>query len=121
MHNKGERLKRQSRGDRQQHEKPSQELEKGIAQAAETNISKSLTDRRRVLISYSTEHLPKKDKVRFFYALNGRGGFEGILPRTGTEHLGRAVLMIKDSHMEEFREFLNYWKCKWMELNIVLK
>ena len=70
-----------------------------------------------VLLAYSTEHLLKKDKVRFFYALHGRNT-EGILERTGTIRLGRSVLMIKSKHLSEYREFLSYWKCQWKELSI---
>jgi len=80
-----------------------------------------MSSKQRVLISYSTSHLLKKDKVRFFYALNGRNDMKGILPRTRAEHLGRAVLMIKPQHANEFHEFLSYWKCEWRELNLLLK
>jgi hypothetical protein len=80
-----------------------------------------MQNRERVLIGYSTSHLLRKDKVRFFYALNGRKDFKGILPRTRAEHIGRAVLLIKPEHIIEFRDFLAYWKCQWRELNILLK
>jgi len=80
-----------------------------------------MSSKQRVLISYSTSHLLKKDKVRFFYALNGRNEMKGILPRTRAEHLGRAVLLIKLQFTQEFRDFLSYWKCEWKELNIWMK
>ena len=31
-----------------------------------------------IIYTYSTKHLPKKDKVRFYYALKGRDGKTGI-------------------------------------------
>jgi hypothetical protein len=77
--------------------------------------------KKRVLVSYSTEHLLKKDKVRFFYALNGRDVLEGILKRTKTERLGRSVLMLRPEHLKEYREFLGYWKCQWREMSIFMK
>jgi hypothetical protein len=76
---------------------------------------------KRVLISYSTTHLAKKDKVRFFYALNGRPGGEGILQRTATERIGRAVLSVRPEHLDEIHEFLDYWKCQWVEVTILLQ
>jgi hypothetical protein len=73
-----------------------------------------------ILLSYSTEHLLKKDKVRFFYALNGRTS-EGIIPRTKTKRIGRSVLLISPKYVEDYRGFLRYWKCDWKELNIFTK
>ncbi len=76
--------------------------------------------KKYVLLSYSTAHLSKTDKVRFFYALNGRTT-EGILHRTKTKRIGRTVILVSPQHLEEIREFLQYWKCQWKELNILLQ
>ena len=40
-----------------------------------------------VLFTYSTEHLQKKDKVRFYYALKGRDGKTGVVKKYRIDHL----------------------------------
>ena len=74
-----------------------------------------------VLFSYSTEHLAKKDKVRFFYALNGRDSKSGILKETNARHIGRAVLLVNKDKENEMTDFLNYWKCGFMARNVLVK
>ena len=67
----------------------------------------------KTIFSYSIEHLLKKDKIRFYYALKGRDGKSGIVKRCRIEQLGRAVLFVSKEHEKEVREFLDYWKCKY--------
>jgi hypothetical protein len=64
-----------------------------------------------VIFTYSIEHLTKTDKVRFYYALKGRDGKSGVAVKWNIEQLGRAVLLVKDTHEKEVREFLAFWKC----------
>ncbi|GAG01406.1 unnamed protein product, partial [marine sediment metagenome] len=69
-----------------------------------------LVDKREykdmVLFSYSTRHLLKKDKVRFYYALKGRDGKSGIVKLCKIDHLGRAVLLVPVKFAQEVEEFL---------------
>lgn len=65
-----------------------------------------------VIYTYSLEHLPKKDKVRFFYALKGRNGKKGIIDQLKIEQLGRCVLLVSIKKESEVDEFFEYWKCK---------
>ena len=46
------------------------------------------------LFSYSTQHLLKKDKIRFYYAVKGRDGKSGIVKDYKIEQLGRAVMLV---------------------------
>ncbi len=62
---------------------------------------------------YSIEHLLKKDKIRFYYALKGRDGKSGIVNELKIEQLGRAVLLVSAEHEKQVTEFLEYWKCKF--------
>jgi len=66
-----------------------------------------------VLYSYSTAHLSKSDKIRFYYALKGRDGKSGFVVRTSSQHIGRAVLLVPIEHDKDARDFLSYWKCKF--------
>jgi hypothetical protein len=65
------------------------------------------------IFTYSTEHLLKKDKIRFYYALKGRDGKTGIVKRCKIEHLGRTVLMVPIKFAEEVDEFLKLWECQY--------
>ncbi|MBW3004292.1 hypothetical protein KY310_00470 [Candidatus Woesearchaeota archaeon] len=65
-----------------------------------------------IIYTYSLTHLPKKDKVRFFYALKGRNGKKGILERIKIEQLGRTVLLASANKEKELDEFFAYWQCK---------
>ncbi|MFH1510454.1 MAG: hypothetical protein ABIF10_02085 [Candidatus Woesearchaeota archaeon] len=76
--------------------------------------------KEHVLLSYSTEHLQKKDKVRFFYALNGRTE-KGLIERTKAERVGRTVLMASPKYLQEFKEFFSYWKCSWKSIHLLAR
>jgi len=73
------------------------------------------------IFTYSTEHLLKKDKVRFYYALKGRDGRTGIVNRYDVEQLGRAVLLIPNKHAKDVEGFLNYWKCNYKSKDILIE
>ena len=72
-----------------------------------------LTDRVRILYTYSTSHLSKTDIVRFYYALKGRDGKSGILKATQSENLAKSVLLCPKAADDEIEQFLKHWKCKY--------
>lgn len=74
-----------------------------------------------VIFTYSTEHLLKKDKVRFYYALKGRDGKTGIVKRCNIEQLGRAVLLVPNKNAEDVDGFLKFWKCEYQQREVLLK
>ena len=65
-----------------------------------------------VLFSFSTAHLSATDKVKFFYALNGRDGESGVSSRYRLSHLGPTLLLCPVSFEKELSEFFLYWGCK---------
>ncbi len=67
------------------------------------------------LFSYKTAGLSNNNKVRFFYALNGRRGDNGFLKRTGAEKISNGVILVPIINTDLFSEFLRKWK---MEFNI---
>lgn len=75
----------------------------------------------RVIFTYSTEHLLKKDKVRFYYALKGRDGKTGIVKRCSIEQLGRTVLLVPVKHASDVDEFLKYWKCAFRQRRVLVE
>jgi len=68
---------------------------------------------KNIIFMYSTEHLAKKDKIRFYYALKGRDGKSGIVKAEKIEQLGRAVLFVKEKNVKNVEDFLKFWKCKY--------
>ncbi len=74
-----------------------------------------------VLFSYSTKHLAKKDKIRFYYALKGRDGKSGIVKSCKIDHLGRTVLLVHIKFSQEVNEFLKLWKCKFKQKEVLVK
>jgi len=75
----------------------------------------------RVIFTYSTEHLPKKDKVRFYYALKGREGKTGIVKRCRIEQLGRTVLLVPEKFTSDVDGFLRYWKCEYQQRRVLVE
>jgi hypothetical protein len=91
---------------------------------APTRIKKDLDSSRyseKVIFMYSIEHLLKKDKIRFYYALKGRDGKTGIVKELKIEQLGRAVLLVNAGHEKHVSEFLNYWKCKFQKRKVLVE
>ena len=76
---------------------------------------------KKVIFTYSIEHLEKKDKIRFYYALKGRDGKSGIAKKCMINQLGRAVLLVPAKSEKEMTNFLEYWKCKFEKMNILVE
>ncbi len=74
-----------------------------------------------VIFTYSTEHLQKKDKVRFYYALKGRDGKQGIVKDCEIEQLGRAVLLVAKEYENHVEEFLKHWECKYSKKQVLVQ
>lgn len=78
------------------------------------------SDRTFILFSYNTEHLLKKDKVRFYYALKGRDGKSGIVRRTRAEHIGKGVILVSSAYDQEFQQFFRVWKTPFTRRKMIL-
>ena len=74
-----------------------------------------------VLFTYSTEHLLKKDKIRFYYALKGRDGKTGIVKACKIDHLGRTVLLVPARFDNDVNDFLEQWECKFERKEVLVK
>lgn len=75
----------------------------------------------KFIFQYSTKHLPKKDKVRFYYALKGRDGKSGIVVSLKIEQLGRTVLFVSEKAEKEVEDFLNFWKCSFKKRKVMIE
>ncbi len=63
------------------------------------------------ILCYSLSHLSSTEKVRFFYALKGRGKHEGIISKYQINQLSKGVLLTKEKQAPEVKSFLHYWRC----------
>ena len=84
----------------------------------EINLSKysSMT-----IFIYSTESLTKTEKVKFFYALNGRGSKESILKKYNAVHFGTTIILVPKRFEDNFRKFLEYWKIKFNVKEVLIE
>jgi len=72
-----------------------------------------------VIYTYSTVHLLKKDKVRFYYALKGRDGKSGIVKQLRIIHLGRTVLMAEAKHDSDIIQFFKVWNLPYTRRKVL--
>ncbi len=70
-------------------------------------------EKRFVLVTYSTRHLEKKDKVRFFYAIKGRYGSQGVIRLYNIEQLAKTVFLVPINNINDVKSFLEFWKCSY--------
>jgi len=72
------------------------------------------------IYTYSTQHLPKKDKVRFYYALKGRDGKSGIVKEFKVIHLGRTVLMADAKYDDDMLGFFKIWNLPYTRRKVLI-
>lgn len=73
------------------------------------------------LFVYTTRHLSKSDKVRFYYALKGRDGKSGVVKKYVQEQLAKTVLLVPQKFEHEIEEFLAVWKCSYKKKKVYLE
>lgn len=100
-------------------------MKKGLKSGKKDKNSDFLVDekpaREMALFTYSLRHLKYSDKIRFFYALKGRGTGKGVLKTTDSEQLGRAVILTSAKNAPELDEFFRLWKCNFKARRIWLE
>lgn len=72
------------------------------------------------IFAYNTRHLKYSDKVRFFYALKGRGNKEGIIKHCHITQLGKTVLVLKPEYEKQMTKFLQEWGCDYKILHAMM-
>ncbi|MDP7182037.1 MAG: hypothetical protein QF486_05825 [Candidatus Woesearchaeota archaeon] len=73
------------------------------------------------IFTYDTKHLEYKDKVRFFYALKGRGGQPGIIKECNITQLAKTVLLVAPEHEKRVQAFLKEWECNSKMLRCLMR
>jgi hypothetical protein len=78
------------------------------------------TGEQYYLYTYTTRHLLKKDKIRFFYALKGRDGKSGIVKNAKIVHLGKTVLLVPVKSDEDVQQFMKIWNLPYTKRRAVV-
>jgi hypothetical protein len=73
-----------------------------------------------VLLQYNSSHLKGANKVKFYYALKGRGGSKGILEVTHSEFIGKGVVLSGDKGASELAVFFKKWGCKTEKKEVIV-
>ncbi|MBS3098096.1 hypothetical protein J4209_04855 [Candidatus Woesearchaeota archaeon] len=85
------------------------------------NLSSLGSARAVVMFNYSTDRLLKKDKIRFFYALNGRDGKSGLLKIYSAVHFGIGVLLVPVKFDKDFQEFFGLWNIPFTRIEMLVE
>ena len=62
------------------------------------------------IIIYDVSKIKGSDRIRFYYALNGRNGSKGFVLSVGAKRLADNVLLCKYDKIEEIKPFFEQWK-----------
>lgn len=72
------------------------------------------------LFKYNFGDWNKLRKTKFYYAINGRSGKKGIASILNAIKISDSLMMIPLNKIEEFREFLDSWKIKYIYIPILI-
>jgi len=76
---------------------------------------------KTTLFLYNSSHLKGSEKVKFFYALKGRGNKPGILATTHSEFVAKSVLLAPGAGASELANFFDSWKCSILKKEVIVK
>ncbi|MBT5274329.1 hypothetical protein HOH11_03100 [Candidatus Woesearchaeota archaeon] len=71
---------------------------------------KSSNKPTHALIRYSTTHMNSTERVKFVYAVHGRGSSEGFL--RDKEILAKTALFVSIKKLAEIKKFFGSWNCE---------
>lgn len=95
-------------------------FQEGISLIQKTKMNKILGMRPFFIYWYNLSKLKYSDKIRFFYALKGRGKAQGILKDAGGESIGKGVLLIPAENDEQIYSFFNTWRLPFHRKRILM-
>ncbi|MFC1741888.1 nucleotidyltransferase domain-containing protein [Nanoarchaeota archaeon] len=72
------------------------------------------------MFKYSFGDWSKLQKTKFYHALNGRGGSEGVLSSVDGVKLSDGVVLVPLGAVEEFREFIEKWGLEFIYVPVML-
>jgi len=72
------------------------------------------------IFSININKLNKSRKVLFSYALHGKKGKEGMISKLKGRLIGRLVVFVPISHIDEFKQFLELWDANYYMNKVLL-
>lgn len=83
------------------------------------DLAELMNGKAYAIFRFTLEGLPRKDRVRFQYALKGRDMRSGLLKELNAEQWGAWVVAVPIRHTYRFREFLELWEVKYEAFTIL--
>ena len=72
------------------------------------------------LFKYTFDNWTKLQKTKFYYALNGRGGNEGLSQKLNLIKLSDGLLLSPLGNIEKLKEFLESWEIRYIYIPFLL-
>lgn len=91
----------------------------GYSLRHDKNFAELMNGKAYAIFRFTLEGLPRKDRVRFQYALKGRNMRSGLLKELNGEQWGAWVIAVPIQHTYRFREFLELWGIKYEAFTIL--
>ena len=81
----------------------------GYSLVRKTLLAEEMALLGTAIIIYDVSKITGSDRIRFYYALNGRNGSKGFTSGIGAKRLADNVLLCKYSKIEELKPFFEQW------------
>ena len=94
-------------------------IQEGFSLVKNGQIANSLGFESVIFLEFDASNLEHKDRVRFNYALRGRGSSKGMLKGTGSEEKG-CYLLVPVGQENEVEAFLDSWKVSYKPLRALV-
>ncbi|WP_297512643.1 nucleotidyltransferase domain-containing protein [Thermococcus sp.] len=91
----------------------------GFSLTKNKSMAELMNGKAYTLFRFTLEGLPRKDRVRFQYALKGRDMKSGLLKELNGEQWGAWVVVVPIEHTYRFRDFLELWGVKYEAFTIL--
>jgi len=91
----------------------------GFSLMKDKPMAELMNGKAYTLFRFTLEGLPRKDRVRFQYALKGRDMKSGLLKELNGEQWGAWVVAVPIQHTYRFRDFLELWGVKYEAFTIL--
>ncbi|ASJ08054.1 nucleotidyltransferase [Thermococcus siculi] len=94
-------------------------LVEGYSLRHNKNLAELMNGKAYAIFRFTLGGLPRKDRVRFQYALKGRDMRSGLLKELNGEQWGAWVVAVPIQHTYRFREFLELWGVKYEAFTVL--
>lgn len=95
-------------------------LSEGYSLINNVFISRGLGYSNMRLFRYELKTLDKSGRMRFYYALYGRNGSEGILKALGGFKFAETIILCPIENSEQMKEFLERWGINHLEVPVLI-